>query len=177
MLSLWNGRWRLEVQATWLQNLKDCIQSVDEVTSGVGLNHKRRFEGGGILGWAQFMIFGIARMRMYAVSGDQVTWSHHYIKKNMTDFLQIPSKLFSKKKKQINKSKQKASIGKTSSWKATINSLHNFDKKELLVPLAATKTSESKAKDINISMISTDTYCAACHLKRAQVFAISMRDI
>ena len=95
----------------------------------------------------------------------------------MTDFLQTPNKLSSKKRRQINKSKRKASIEESSSRKATINSLESSDKKELPVPIPTTKTSEPKTKDIDIAMIGVDTYCAACHLKRAQVFAISMRDI
>ncbi len=98
-------------------------------------------------------------------------------KEDMTDFLQMLDKLSSKKRRQINKSKRKASIGETSSRKATINSLDSSNKKELSVPLAAIKTSEHKTKDIDIAMISTDAYHVACCLKRAQVFAISARDI
>ncbi len=48
-------------------------------------------------------------------------------KEDMTDSLQTPNKLFSKKRKQINKSKRKASIGETSSRKATINNLDSFE--------------------------------------------------
>ncbi len=98
-------------------------------------------------------------------------------KNDMANFLQIPDKLSSKKRRQINQSKWKASIGETSSRKATINCLDSSDKKELSLPLAAIKILEPKAKDIDISMIGTDTYCAACCLKRAQVFAVSIRDI
>ena len=74
------------------------------------------------------------------------------LKQDMTDFLQISNKLFSKKRRQINKSKRKASIGKTNSRKATINNLDKPDKIELPIPLAATKISEPKVKDINIAM-------------------------
>ena len=95
----------------------------------------------------------------------------------MTDFLHTPNKLFSKKRRQINKSKQKTSIGETSVKKAIMRSLDSSDKKELPVPILATKKSNPKAKNIDIAMISADTYCAACRLKRAQLFAISMRDI
>ena len=55
--------------------------------------------------------------------------------------------------------------------------MENSDKKELPVPIPTTKTSEPKAKDIDIAMIGADAYRAACHLKGAQVFAVSMRDI
>ena len=51
------------------------------------------------------------------------------------------------------------------------------DKKELPVPILATKTSEPKTKDIDIAIIGADAYRAACRLKGAQVFAISMKDI
>ena len=99
------------------------------------------------------------------------------LKEDMTDFLQTPNKLSSKKRRQINKSKRKTSIGETSSKKATISSLDSSDKKELPVPILATKESDSKAKDIDIAMIDADAYYAACRLKGAQVFAVSMRDI
>ena len=83
----------------------------------------------------------------------------------------------SKKRRQINKSKWKESIGETSLRKATISSLESFVKKELPVPIPTTKTSEPKAKDIDIAIIGTDAYCTACCLKRTQVFAVSRRDI
>ena len=98
-------------------------------------------------------------------------------KKNMTDFLQTSNKLSSKKRRQINKSKRKASIKESSSRKATINSLESSDKKKLPVSIPTSKTSKLKAKDIDIAMIGVDTYRAACYLKRAQVFALSIRDI
>ncbi len=83
-----------------------------------------------------------------------------------TDFLQTPDKLSSKKKRQINKSKRKGSIGETSSRKATMNSLDSSDKKELSVPLVVIKTLEPKAKDIDTAMIGANAYCAAYRLKR-----------
>ena len=98
-------------------------------------------------------------------------------KEDMTDFLQMPNKLSSKKRRQINKNKRKTSIEESSLRKATINSLESSDKKELPVPIPTTKTSEPKAKDIDIAMIGADAYRAACHLKGAQVFTVSMRDI
>ena len=95
----------------------------------------------------------------------------------MTDFLQTPNKLSYKKRRQINKSKRKVNIGKTNSKKATFRNLESSDKKELPVPIPATKTSKFKAKNIDIAMISTDAYYVVYYLKRAQVFAISIRDI
>ena len=85
----------------------------------------------------------------------------------MTDFWQMPNKLFIKKRKQIIKSKQKASIEKTSSRKTTISSLESFEKKELLVFIRAIKTLGPKAKNINIAMIGVDAYCITCYLKKA----------
>ena len=98
-------------------------------------------------------------------------------KENMTDFLLTPNKLSSKKRRQINKSKWKASIGETSSRKATFSSLESSDKKELPVSIPTTKTLEPKAKDIDIAIIGADVYRAGCRLKGAQVFVISIRDI
>ncbi len=66
-------------------------------------------------------------------------------KEDMTDFLPTSNKLPSKKTRQINKSKQKASIGETSLRKATISSVDNSDKKKLQVPIPATKKSELKS--------------------------------
>ena len=98
-------------------------------------------------------------------------------KKDMNDFLEMSNKLFSKKKRQINKSKRKISIEEINSKKATISSLDSSDKKKLLVPMPATKKSDLKAKNINIAMIGPDSYCAACCLKKAQLFDILIRDI
>ena len=96
---------------------------------------------------------------------------------DMTDFLQMPNKLSSKRRRQINKSKQKASIEDTSSRKAIISSLESSNKKELPVPIPVIKKSERKVENIDIAMISANVYHAACHLKRVQVFAISVRNI
>ena len=97
-------------------------------------------------------------------------------KEDMTDFLQIPNKLSGKNRRQINKSKQKIVIGKTSLKKTIISGLDSSDKKELPVTISATKKLNLKAKDIDIAMIGAYAYYAACCLKRAYVFAVSMRD-
>lgn len=99
------------------------------------------------------------------------------LKEDMNDFLQMLYKLLSKKRRQINKTKQKSNVKKTSLRKATISSLNNSVKKELLILILVIKISKPKIQDINITMIDADIYCAACHLKKAQVFAISMGDI
>lgn len=50
----------------------------------------------------------------------------------------MPNKLLDKKRKEIKKSKQKASLRETSSTKAIISSLNSFNKKELPVLIPAT---------------------------------------
>ena len=45
--------------------------------------------------------------------------------------------------------------------------MDSFDKKKLPVFLTATKTSEPKAKDIDIAMIGANIYYIACCLKKA----------
>ena len=99
------------------------------------------------------------------------------LKEDLTNFLQTINKLSSKKRRQINKNKRKTNVGETSSKKATISSLDSFDKKKLPVPILATKKSDPKAKNIDIAMIGADAYCATSCWKKAQVFALSMRDI
>lgn len=96
---------------------------------------------------------------------------------DMIEFLQISNKLFNKKRRQINKSKQKADLQETSLIKATINSEDSFDKKELRVFIPAIKKLKSRIKNIDIAMIDANTYCAACYLKKTQVFAKFIRDI
>ena len=64
----------------------------------------------------------------------------------MTNFLQTPDKFFSKKRRQINKNKIKTSIEEINSRTTIINNLASFDKKKLLVPLAAIKKSKPKTK-------------------------------
>ena len=87
------------------------------------------------------------------------------LKEDMTNFLKILNKLSSKKKRQINKSRQKTNIEETSLKKATISSLDSFDKKELLVSIPAIKKLDHKAKVIDIVMIGMDVYYVACCLK------------
>ena len=77
------------------------------------------------------------------------------------------NKLSSKKRKQINKSKQKISIEEINSKKVIISSLDNFDKKELLISILAIKESDPKAKNINIAIIGMNIYYAVYCLKNA----------
>ena len=82
-----------------------------------------------------------------------------------------------KKRRQIKKNNRKASIGKTSLKKTTFSSLKSFDKKELPVPILVIKIFKSKAKDIDIAIIRINAYYIVCYLKKAQVFAVLIRDI
>lgn len=45
------------------------------------------------------------------------------------------------------------------------------------VPIRAIKRSSPKAQDIDIAMISADTYCVTWCLNGDQVFAVSIKDI
>lgn len=89
------------------------------------------------------------------------------LKEDMTHFLQMPNKLFSKKRKQINQSKRKANIREISLRKTTINSLESSDKKELPVSILITKKLKFKAKNIDLAKISIDVYSIVCLLKRS----------
>lgn len=83
------------------------------------------------------------------------------LKEDMPDFLQMPNKLTDKKRRQINKSKPKASLRETSSKKVIIGSFNNFDKKVWSVSIPAIIKSKLQAKDIDIVMIAADTYRVA----------------
>ena len=61
--------------------------------------------------------------------------------------------------------------------KTIISNLKTSNKKELSVYIFAIKTSKFKVININIVIISADVYYVACHLKKTQVFAVSIRDI
>lgn len=89
----------------------------------------------------------------------------------------MPNKLFCKKRKQINRSKQKANIRETSTQKVIINSLDSFDKKKLPVLILVIKTSKPKAQNIDIAMIAVDAYCIDCYLQKGRVFVILIKDI
>ena len=98
-------------------------------------------------------------------------------KEDITDFLQMMNKLSSKKRKLINKSKQKICIEKTTSRIPIINNWHNSNKKELQLSIPETIISKPKVKNIDIAMIDADAYCAAYYLKKASLFTLSIRDI
>ena len=96
---------------------------------------------------------------------------------SVNDFLKVPDKISKSQRRQMNKAKRKLIMDNTSSKTAIISSLDNFDKKTQsgLVPLKEQSTSNTK--DVDIAMIGADAYRAACRLKEAQVFAVSLKDL
>lgn len=82
-----------------------------------------------------------------------------------------------KKRRHINKGKEKTSIDKKSLRKASISSLDNFDKIELLIPILIIKTFILKIEDIHISIIGTNTYHTTYCIKKAQIFIILIKAI
>lgn len=88
------------------------------------------------------------------------------LKKNLTDFLEMPNKLLGKKRRQINKSKQKISLREISPPKTIISNWNSSNKKELPVFTLAIITSQLKAKDYDIAIFGVDIYCATCHWKK-----------
>ncbi len=63
---------------------------------------------------------------------------------------------------------------KQNSETVVVSLLDNFGKKDMLIP---PRTSPLSIKKVDIAMIGADAYRTACRLKRAQVFAVSMRDL
>ncbi len=55
-----------------------------------------------------------------------------------------------------------------------ISLLDNSVKKDMLI---SPQTLTLDIKEVNITMIGADAYCVACRLKRAQIFAVSMRNL
>ena len=91
----------------------------------------------------------------------------------INDFLKIPEKI-SKKKRLINASKWKLALQKQKLKTVVISLLDNSVKKDLPIP---SQTSTLGTKKIDVAMIDVDAYYAACRLKEAQVFAVSMRNL
>lgn len=79
----------------------------------------------------------------------------------------MPNKLFSKKKIQTNKSKQKISKGKTSPKQLLLAVWSALTKKNSQSPYQQQKKSDFKAKNIDISIIYADAYYITCCLKKA----------
>lgn len=65
-------------------------------------------------------------------------------------------------------------MGKLKPKTIIINTLNHSKKERLLI---LTPETILATKEVNVTMIDMDTYYIACKLKRAQVFAISMKDL
>ena len=62
--------------------------------------------------------------------------------------------------------------------KTVIISISDHSKKKRLSTLTLeVKVSTSVTKEVNVAMIDTDIYCITCKLKRAQVFAIFIKNL
>lgn len=77
----------------------------------------------------------------------------------------------------INISKHKKSIAKLNYKTVVISILDNFRKKGLPILILEIKASILNNKKIDVIIIDINTYWIACKLKKAQVFAVSIRDL
>lgn len=68
-------------------------------------------------------------------------------------------------------------MGNTSLKTTIISSLDNSDKKIQSSSILLKEQLASSTKKVNIAMIDANTYHAACYWKRAQVFAVSLKDL
>ena len=93
---------------------------------------------------------------------------------NLNDFLRTPQKISNKKRRLINASKQNRSMDKQKPKTIVISSLDNSGIEGLPIP---TQVSTLGTNKVDVAMIGADAYRAACKLKGAQVFAVSMRDL
>ena len=97
--------------------------------------------------------------------------------KNVNNFLKIPNKISKSQRKQINKAKQNLIISNISSKTAIIRSFNNSNKRTKLGLVSLKERLTSSTKNINIAIISKDTYCVACCLKKAQIFIVSLKNL
>ena len=108
----------------------------------------------------------------------QDIFPNHILKRgsdeNLDDFLRIPQKISNKKRRLINASKRKQSMDKRKPETIVISSLDNSGIEGLPIP---TQVSTLGTNKVDVAMIGADAYRAACKLKGAQVFAVSMRDL
>ena len=90
------------------------------------------------------------------------------------DFLKTPEKISDKKRRLINASRRKLAMQKQKPETVVISSLDNSGKKDMPIP---TRAPALGTKEVDVAMIGADAYRAACRLRGAQVFAVSMRDL
>ncbi len=90
------------------------------------------------------------------------------------DFLKIPEMITEKKRRLINASKRKLALQKQKPETVIITLLDDSVKKDMPIP---PQTPTLGTKEVDVVMIGANAYRAACRLKGAQVFAVSMRDL
>ena len=88
--------------------------------------------------------------------------------------MKTTEKIIKKKRWLANAFKQKLNMGKQNSKIVIINTLGNLGKKKLPTLTLASIFRKDVKDD---AMIDADVYHLACQLKRAQVFAISIKDL
>ena len=93
---------------------------------------------------------------------------------NLNSFLKTTEKIVRKKRRLAIAFKQKSNIGKQNSKIVIFNTFGNSGKEELPTSTLATIFEQDVE---NVAMIDADAYRLACQLKRAQVFAILMKDL
>lgn len=73
--------------------------------------------------------------------------------------------------------KQKLSINKSKLKTVVISIFNDFKKEEWLILILKIRLFTFIIKKIKVLIIDADTYCAACKLKIAQVFIISIKNL
>lgn len=68
-------------------------------------------------------------------------------------------------------------MGNISLKTAIITSFNNSNKNKQLVLVPLNKKSISNTKDVDIAIIGIDIYYTTCHLIKAQVFAIFLKNL
>ncbi len=92
----------------------------------------------------------------------------------INDFLKTPKKISDKKRRLINASKRKLAMQKQKSETVVVSLLDNSGKKDMPIP---PQTPPLSTKKVDVAMIDADAYRTACRLKKAQIFAVSMKDL
>lgn len=75
----------------------------------------------------------------------------------------------------INAFKQKLSLDKSKPKTIIISTLNRSRDERLPIIIPKIKVLTFATKEVDIAIIGTDAYCITCKLKKAQVFAISIK--
>lgn len=93
------------------------------------------------------------------------------------DFLKTQEKTSKRKKWLIHAFKRKLNMNKSKYKTDFISTLNHSKKEQLPVLISEVKIITLDTKKVNIAMIGADTYCIACKLIKALVFAVFMKDL